>query len=373
MKPGDYAIQQINSTTYAVITDLGSISDTETVSSVEQKIINADGDGDVSLTSFINQASKNAGSTITPLSQIQTGLSVTFPSSDPGQTATYANNRILVTSATRSEVIGYGTVSVGNCPIHTSSTASGTTKTPDTPAVMKSVLGSNGKVEGSPYALEGQELTFQLEAPLPNPELMNGNYQYFIFKDVPEKGITIANVNDPSEQSSIKIGSVPLSTLLTMGGQVTGSSTDSTIQGNGSNYWMIELSQKDIEYLEQHGVTGASSIATAGTQEGLKLGDQFAVTYTGTLNGSASPSGENENTAFDAYSSSITDAAAGTYSIKSTDSTVNVSLFTPIHLLPMTGGRVTRSETFFFVTAGLTAVLSGGAIIAVLRKKRSND
>ena len=150
------------------------------------------------------------------------------------------------------------------------------------PTISQHLLTSTGTVDtSSPLTLvPGDNRTLQIVSSLPDPTTMRDACAHFGWTVTPSAGVQIMNAADPTVQSHILIAGIPLTSLPSV--TVTGSNTTSPTITQGDS-WTMSLTPTDIKYIEQHGVSPATSTSMQGTTTGISVGSPFALTYTGSL------------------------------------------------------------------------------------------
>ncbi|MBR6439864.1 MAG: hypothetical protein IKS61_00885 [Aeriscardovia sp.] len=171
------------------------------------------------------------------------------------------------------------------------------------PAANLNVV-SSGYQNPYPYAGIGTPMEFQLEAALPDPAQMSGEWASFDLVDVPRAGISVENPKEAP--SDFEIAGLPL--LSIPGIQVTSPSSSQWIEGDdmGTESFEVEMSAQSVEYVEKNGFAPATLTAQQGTAAGISPGSLFALTFTGELNASA-PSQQStcRDTAYSQYQGTL--------------------------------------------------------------------
>ena len=129
-QPGDYAIRKVNSTTYGVLYDLGSLADKQNIINIGSNYFNNDNNGASTLNAIMKSANLQAGVTMTDESQEMGGITVDFPGSATVQTATVKRS-IYYGNLIAGEWVPYtfSSTTIQNCPINIVSNVSGTKST----------------------------------------------------------------------------------------------------------------------------------------------------------------------------------------------------------------------------------------------------
>lgn len=125
-QPGDYAIRKVNSTTYGVLYDLGSLAHKQTIINIDSNYFYNDNNGASTLDAIMKRANLRAGVTMTYESQEMGGITVTFPGSATVQTATVKRN-IYYGNLIAGEWVPYtlSTATIQNCPTNIVSNVDG--------------------------------------------------------------------------------------------------------------------------------------------------------------------------------------------------------------------------------------------------------
>lgn len=129
-QPGDYAIRKVNSTTYGVLYDLGSLAHKQTIINIGSSYFNNDNNGASTLNAIMKSANLQAGVTMTDESQEMGGITVDFPGSATVQTATVKRS-IYYGNLIAGEWVPYtfSSTTIQNCPINIVSNVTGTKST----------------------------------------------------------------------------------------------------------------------------------------------------------------------------------------------------------------------------------------------------